>query len=85
MYRAFASGDNQSALNIHYALLPLIRTVYVRNHPALVKKAAAISGIPCGKTRAPLGDPTPKQVEKVKQVLLRLKDKISISNTGSVR
>jgi 4-hydroxy-tetrahydrodipicolinate synthase len=69
MARAVAEGDQAKAKAIHYAVLPLIQAVYTLNHPALVKCAVRTRGLPAGHTRAPLADPTPEQVERIKAVL----------------
>ncbi len=69
MYRAIRAGDHDTARGVHYAVLPLIRAVYKLNHPALVKGALRTLGLPGGRTRAPLADPTPDETERIKAVL----------------
>ena len=69
MDAAMAAGDHARARDIHYAVLPFIQTVYTLNHPALVKGGLRILGLPGGRTRAPLADPTAEQMERIKAVL----------------
>ena len=69
MWRAVTAGDHARARDIHYAVLPLIQTVYTLNHPALVKGALRTLGLAGGRTRAPLADPTPEQMAQIKAVL----------------
>ena len=72
MYHAVSNNDFRKAKEIHYRVLPLIREVYTLNHPALVKAALSILGLPGGRTRLPLADPRPEQLERVKEVLSTL-------------
>ena len=69
MNAAITAGDHEKARTIHYAVLPLIQTVCTLNHPALVKGAMKILGLAGGRTRAPLADPTPEQMERIKAIL----------------
>jgi len=54
MYNAIANGDHKKAKTIHYKILPFFQAIMTQNHPALVKKALTLLGLPAGRTRAPL-------------------------------
>lgn len=69
LYAAASGGNYAAARAAHYELLPLIRSVYTLNHPALVKEAIRQLGLPGGRTRQPLADPTPAQCQVITQVL----------------
>ena len=69
MDAAISAGDHGKARQVHYAVLPLIQAVYTLNHPALVKGALRTLGLAGGRSRAPLADPTPEQMERIKAVL----------------
>jgi 4-hydroxy-tetrahydrodipicolinate synthase len=72
MDAAIAAGDHEKARAVHYAVLPLIQAVYRLNHPALVKGALRTLGLAGGRSRAPLADPRPEQMERIKAVLAGL-------------
>jgi 4-hydroxy-tetrahydrodipicolinate synthase len=72
MYNAMVKGDHATARAIHYEMLPFINAVYVLNHPASVKKALSIMGLPAGSTRAPLASPTPEQERRINDLILSM-------------
>lgn len=69
MYQACLEGDVERARGIHYEVLPFINTVYTLNHPALVKKALTLLGLPAGPAREPLAEPTEEQVQRLRSLL----------------
>ncbi len=69
MYRAIVEGDHETARAIHYEVLPFFRAIYSHNHPALIKKALTLLGLPAGRTRAPLADPTMEQEERLRKLI----------------
>lgn len=73
MYRAIVEGDHETARAIHYEVLPFFRAIYSDNHPALIKKALMLLGLPAGRTRAPLADPTMEQEERLRKLIKRTK------------
>lgn len=69
LYDAFNKGDHKTAVSIHYEMLPLIFGLYTLNHPALVKKCLSLMGLPAGKTRSPLVEPTKDQVSLIAKLI----------------
>jgi dihydrodipicolinate synthase/N-acetylneuraminate lyase len=54
-------------------VLPFFQAIYSHNHPALVKKTLTLLGLPAGKTRAPLADPTEEQEDRLKGLITGMK------------
>jgi len=73
MYRAIVEGDHGAARAIHYEVLPFFRAIYSLNHPALIKKALTVLGLPAGRTRAPLADPTAEQEKYLRELIETMK------------
>ena len=73
MYNAIMEGDHETARAIHYEVLPFFQAIYSYNHPALVKKALTLLGLPAGKTRAPLADPTEEHEDRLKGLISGMK------------
>jgi 4-hydroxy-tetrahydrodipicolinate synthase len=74
MSRMIASaldGDLAGARELHYRLLPLMRTNFVETNPVPVKTAMAILGRCRGDLRAPLGPPEDSSREAVREALGR--------------
>ena len=76
MYNAIIDNDYEKAKNIHYETLVFFKAIMAPNHPSLVKRAVALIGLPAGRTRAPLADPTDEQEKNLKEVIKSMKLKI---------
>jgi len=73
MYNAIANGDHKKAKTIHYKILPFFQAIMAQNHPALVKKALTLLGLPAGRTRAPLADATEEQEKSLRKLIASMK------------
>jgi 4-hydroxy-tetrahydrodipicolinate synthase len=73
MYNAIVKGDHETAKAIHYEVLPFFQAIYTYNHPALIKKTLTLLGLPAGRTRPPLADPTKEQEERLKKLIAAMK------------
>lgn len=58
LIRAFEEGRHADAANIHHAMLPLIRALFVKPNPVPVKYALSKLGLDVGSVRLPLVDMT---------------------------
>ena len=76
MYNAIVNNDYEKAKALHYETLVFFKAIMAPNHPSLVKRAASLIGLPAGRTRAPLADPTEEQEKKLKEVIESMKLKI---------
>jgi 4-hydroxy-tetrahydrodipicolinate synthase len=54
LFEATVNSNLVIARKAHYALLPLVDSVYTANHPGPLKDAMALVGYPVGTARAPL-------------------------------
>ncbi len=54
MVGAFQRGDLDEARNLHIALAPLIRAIFLETNPIPIKKAVELIGLPAGHLRLPL-------------------------------
>lgn len=68
MIRAFETGDNQVATQIHLKLLPLFKSLFITTNPIPLKIALKITGWDVGSTRLPL------QCDEQDKIELTLKD-----------
>lgn len=68
MIRAFETGDNQVATQIHLKLLPLFKSLFITTNPIPLKIALKITGWDVGSTRLPL------QCDEQEKIELTLKD-----------
>ncbi|MBU0468395.1 MAG: 4-hydroxy-tetrahydrodipicolinate synthase [Candidatus Omnitrophica bacterium] len=69
MIAAYNSGDKDKAYKINEKLLPLVKAMFVETNPSPVKAAAEFMGICSGKTRLPLCELEPENLEKVRSAL----------------
>src|SRR4030042_1289428 len=76
MYEAMKEGDYQKALVLHYALSPLMRSMFIDTNPIPVKKAAELLGMAGGPVRLPLDDLDDKKTEQLKKILATIPNKI---------
>ena len=72
MMQAFASGDTGKARDIHLALLPFFRVIFVTTNPVPIKTAVNLLGLNAGSFRLPMVDATAEEVEQLKKVMLDL-------------
>ncbi len=66
---AFEAGDLKKAQEIHYKLLPLVKSMFVETNPIPVKKAMGLLGLCSDKTRLPLSEMENGNLKKLKQAL----------------
>lgn len=69
MVEAFRNGDMESARELHLALAPLIRAMFLETNPIPVKKAVELIGLPAGNLRLPLAPISPDNEKKLKIAL----------------
>lgn len=69
MVEAFRSGDLERARELHLALAPLIRAMFLETNPVPVKKAVELIGLPAGNLRLPLAPISPDNEKKLKIAL----------------
>ena len=69
MYEAMKHGDYQKALVLHYAMSPLIRSMFIDTNPIPVKKAVELIGLAGGPVRLPLDELDAKKTGQLKQIL----------------
>ena len=72
MIQAFATGQVQTATQIHLQLLPLFKSLFLSTNPIPVKAALRIQGWDVGLTRLPLEDDQNGLAQKLKPVLEEL-------------
>jgi len=75
MYEAMKKGDYQKALVLHYALSPLMRSMFIDTNPIPVKKAVELLGMAGGPVRLPLDDLDDKKTEQLKKILAKIPGK----------
>jgi 4-hydroxy-tetrahydrodipicolinate synthase len=75
MYEAMKKGDYQKALVLHYALSPLMRSMFIDTNPIPVKKAVELLGLAGGPVRLPLDDLDDKKTEQLKKILATIPNK----------
>lgn len=68
MIRAFETGNNQVATQIHLKLLPLFKSLFITTNPIPLKIALKLTGWDVGSTRLPL------QCDEQEKIELTLKD-----------
>lgn len=69
MVEAFRSGDMGRARELHLALAPLIRAMFLETNPIPVKKAVELIGLPAGNLRLPLAPISADNEKKLKVAL----------------
>lgn len=71
MVEAFFRGDLETARDIHYALSPLFRALFIDTNPIPIKKAVGLCGMAAGPVRLPLDDLDAEKTALLKEVLSR--------------
>jgi 4-hydroxy-tetrahydrodipicolinate synthase len=69
MFDAFCEGDFETALDLHYELSPLFRSMFIDTNPIPVKKAVELRGMAGGPVRLPLDELDGKKTEQLREVL----------------
>ena len=72
MYEAMQCGDYQKALVLHFAMAPLLRSMFIDTNPIPVKKAVELIGMAGGPVRLPLDELDAKKTEQLRKVLSTL-------------
>ncbi|MBB5081209.1 4-hydroxy-tetrahydrodipicolinate synthase [Nonomuraea endophytica] len=75
MYTAYTEGDHRTALDLHYALHPLVELLFVETNPAPAKWVLELRGrIASGHVRPPLIPPTPAGITRIEALLADCED-----------
>jgi len=69
MVADFEKGNIAKAQQMHYALLPLIKAMFIETNPIPVKTAMGILGMCSAELRLPMSSMLPENVEKLKIAL----------------
>ncbi len=77
LYEAMKHGDYQKALVLHYALAPLLRSMFIDTNPIPVKKAVELLGMAGGPVRLPLDELDEKKTEQLKKILATIPGKMT--------
>ena len=67
------AGDFERARQLHYKMLPLMRTLFLETNPICIKQALAFMGKCCNELRMPLVPMTPPAAEKLKAAMKELR------------
>ena len=73
IYDKFIDGDWNGALEAQYRLAPLRIACGMGTFPEVIKEGLTLQGIPVGKCLDPIGELTPAEKEKLRQVLVDMK------------
>lgn len=69
MVKAFNQGDIHEARKLHFALAPLVRSLFLETNPIPVKKAVELIGLPAGGLRLPLASMSKDNETKLRTAL----------------
>lgn len=69
LYERYTEGKIQEAQNIHYALSPLMRAMFIDTNPIPVKRAVGLRGMAAGPVRLPLDELDEEKVKTLSGVL----------------
>lgn len=69
MLNAFASGDNEKALQLHRYLMPMFKGLFITTNPIPVKEALNMMGMQMGSFRLPLCSATQGEKEFIGSLL----------------
>lgn len=73
MVHQLLAGKHNSSRILHYKLYDLFKVIFVESNPAPIKAAMEMMGMPAGKPRLPLVEPTDASKEKIRKVMQELK------------
>jgi 4-hydroxy-tetrahydrodipicolinate synthase len=85
LYDAMKHGDYQKALVLHYALAPLLRSMFIDTNPIPVKKAVELMGMAGGPVRLPLDELDEKKTEQLKKILATIPEKMTRNDSAPLR
>lgn len=69
MVDSILNDDYDTAFNLHYEMLELIRALFIESNPVPVKTAMNIMGLPSGPLRQPLAEMKEENLEVLKKAL----------------
>lgn len=69
LFEAFCEGDFETALDLHYELSPLFRSMFIDTNPIPVKKAVELRGMAAGPVRLPLDELDAPKTAQLREVL----------------
>ncbi|HPH35259.1 MAG TPA: 4-hydroxy-tetrahydrodipicolinate synthase [Methanoregulaceae archaeon] len=69
MFEAFCESDFETALDLHYELSPLFRSMFIDTNPIPVKKAVELRGMAAGPVRLPLDELDHEKTSRLREVL----------------
>jgi 4-hydroxy-tetrahydrodipicolinate synthase len=72
VYKAWASGDERKALDLHTRLMPLHDAMFVETNPMPVKYAASLIGKCSGEMRLPMVTPLAASRERIEKAMREL-------------
>ncbi len=73
MINAFTTGNTTLAAELHAALMPIFKIMFITTNPVPVKTALNLMGWSVGTPRLPLVDSTAEEREQIKEVLMQQK------------
>lgn len=73
IYDKYMDGDWNGALEAQYRLAPLRIACAMGTFPEVIKEGLTLQGIPVGKCLDPIGELTPAEKDKLRQVLVDMK------------
>ncbi len=72
MVNSILNGDYDSAFDLHYKMLDIIRALFIESNPVPVKTAMNLMGLPAGPFRQPLADMKDENLDVLKKALKEL-------------
>ncbi len=73
MVHKYQEGDLKASRDLHYKHYDLFKVIFVESNPGPIKAAMEMMGLPSGKPRLPLVEPTAESKAKIRKVLEQLK------------
>ena len=72
MIEYFSKGEVKEAWSIHYRLFELFKVLFITTNPVPVKAALEMVGVPVGGFRLPLCGPSEKELNSIREVLVKM-------------
>jgi 4-hydroxy-tetrahydrodipicolinate synthase len=69
IYEGFVAGDLEQSQRAQSRVAMLRRALQLGTFPAVIKEAMALVGMPVGRARAPIGELTPENRKRLREVL----------------
>lgn len=73
MIQYFGKGEVKEAWGIHYRLFELFKVLFITTNPVPVKTALEMVGVPVGGFRLPLCEPSEKELNSIREVLVKMR------------